>query len=181
MSFGLTPAGLQLPGPSAVRGGRVADALPVSAATAVGPDCPGQSSRAGDRGASGARPPSRNRESPILLVRRGARVLPTGSLATPRGRPPLQLTRAGLLAMDGDPRSDRRLRRSPTARPGSLKRLSLYSFDLCLGRVRFTFGHFLWASRPPGSSWPSAPAFPFSLRRLPSCGQPLWLRGPGLR
>ncbi|XP_057407364.1 uncharacterized protein LOC130708707 [Balaenoptera acutorostrata] len=170
----LTPDGRQLPGPSAVRGGRVADALPVSAATAIGPDCAGHSSRAGDRGASGARPPSRNRETPILLVRRGA---PAHWRRQGEGRPG-SLVAPGSWQWTGT--------RAPATgsdapRPASLQRLSLYSFDLCLGRVRFAFGHFLWASRPLGSSWPPAPSFPFSLRRLPSCGQPHRPRGPGLR
>ena len=69
----------------------------------------------------------------------------------------------------------------PHPHPGSPKRRSLYSFDLCLGRVRSPFSNFLWASRPLGPSrGSSAPRFPFSFRRLPSCGQPLGPLGLGL-
>ena len=57
--------------PSAVCGGRFADALPVSAAKAVGLDRADLSSQAGDRRASGAHPLSGNLETPILLVQRG--------------------------------------------------------------------------------------------------------------
>ena len=69
--------------PSAVCGGRLADALPVSAAKAVGLDCADLSSQAGDRRASGARPLSGNLETPILLAQRG--ILSTGSMETPKG------------------------------------------------------------------------------------------------
>ena len=87
--------------PSAVCGGRFADALPVSAAKAVGLDRADLSSQAGDRRGSGARPLSRNLETPILLALRG--ILPTGSMETPKGGLPRRLTRAGLRAMDRDP------------------------------------------------------------------------------
>lgn len=82
--------------PSEVCGGRFADALPVSAAKAVGLDRPDLSSQAGDRRASGARPLSGNLETPILLAQGG--ILPTGSVETPKGGLPRRLARAGLRA-----------------------------------------------------------------------------------
>ena len=69
--------------PSAVCGGRLADALPVSAAKAVGLDLADLSSQAGDRRASGAGTLSGNLETPILLAQRG--ILPIGSMETPKG------------------------------------------------------------------------------------------------
>lgn len=124
---------------------------------------------AGDGTASGAHPPSRNREAPILVVLNGARVLPICSLRKRRERRPWPLPRAGLWASDRDPRSGQRLHLSlpPRVRPSDC---SLYSFDLGLGRVRFPFSHFLRANPPLGSSF-SAPQFPVSLPRPPSCGQ----------
>ena len=81
--LGFSPLAGAACAPSAVCGGRFADALPVSAAKAVGLDRADLSSQAGDRRGSGARPLSRNLETPILLALRG--ILPTGSMETPKG------------------------------------------------------------------------------------------------
>lgn len=117
-----------------------------------------------------AHPPSRNREAPILVALNGARVLPICSLKTRRERRPWSLPRARLWASDRDPCPGQRLHLSlpPRVRPNDC---SLYSFDFGLGRVCFPFSHFLRANRPLGSSF-SAPQFPVSLPRPPSCGQP---------
>lgn len=125
---------------------------------------------AGDGRACRAHPPSRNRETTTLLAQRRARVLPICSLG-PEGKGcPGHFLAPGSGQVTGThaPAAGSNIT-LPCARalPSDC---SLYSFDLCLGRVRFPFCHFLWASWPLGSSSSSAPRFPFSLRSPPSCG-----------
>lgn len=159
-----------LPTPCAVRGRCHADILPAH----LRPQAPPPLALclelgAGDGTACGV-PSFRNCEAPILVALNGARVLPICSLRTRRERRPWPLPLSRLWASDRDPRSGQRLHLSlpPRVRPSDC---SLYSFDLGLGRVRFPFSHFLRANQPLSSLF-SAPQFPVSLPRPPSCGQP---------